>query len=65
VFYDLLPLQEMKVEKISRNLWIYWEHEEQWERARLSRGYGVPSKDRLLGTWEHDGGLRGEMRQSR
>jgi hypothetical protein len=52
VFYDLRPSQEMKMKKISRNGWTYWEHEEQWERARLSISYGVPSKDGLLGTWE-------------
>ena len=39
------PSYEMKIEKISGNLWIYWEHEEQWERGRLSTSYGVPSKD--------------------
>ena len=45
MFYDLRPPQEMKMEKIARNLWIYWEHEEQWERGPLSRSYGVPSTD--------------------
>jgi uncharacterized protein (DUF433 family) len=52
VFYDLRPSQEMKMQEISRNLWTYWEHEEHWERAQLSRRYGVPSRHQQLGTWE-------------
>ncbi len=45
VFYDLRPSQEMKIEKISRSPWTYWEQEGQWERVRLLRSFGVPSKD--------------------
>jgi uncharacterized protein (DUF433 family) len=52
VFYAPCPSQEMKMEKISRNLWTYWEHEEHWEGARLSGSYGVPSRHKQLGTWE-------------
>jgi hypothetical protein len=33
VFYDLGRSQEMKVEKTSRSVWPYQEHEEQWESA--------------------------------
>jgi hypothetical protein len=50
VFYAQHPSQEMKMERISRNLWTYWEHEEHRERARLSRSYGVPSRHQQLGT---------------
>jgi len=56
VFYDLRRSQEMKMEKTPRNVWTYQEHEEQWERAQLSRCYGVPSLYFLLGTWEQQGG---------
>ena len=52
VFYAPCPSQEMKMGKISRNLWTYWEHEEHWEGARSSRSYGVPSRHQPLGTWE-------------
>ncbi len=56
VFYDLRQSQEMKIEKTPRNVWPYQEHEEQWERAQLSRRYGGPSLYILLGTWEQQGG---------
>jgi hypothetical protein len=52
VFYDLRPSQGIKMGKTPRNVWTDQEHEEQWERAQLSRCYGVPSLYFLLGTWE-------------
>ena len=56
VFYDRRRSQEMKMEKTPRNVWSYQEHEEQLERAQLSRRYDVPSLYFLLGTWEQQDG---------